>query len=159
MKVLVLNYLNTSGTINERLKITACHRNDGYGKRTYFTNEPTIAEIALTESPFFTKKIKEDHPLWGIKNDKSGIFLVHTDPENWMIVHKFMAPAFTPNAIRHYTPLMQDTNEQAFPVFDELESHGEAFNADRYMLKRLGNSCFWKTLVISRALTLLFIES
>ena len=113
------------------------------GRVTYLTNDPAIAQIALSESPFFTKNINKDHPLFGIKDDKAGIFLGDTDSPNWEIAHRFMPPAFTPKAVRHYTPLMQHTIEKAFPVFDELDERGEVFNVYQYMLK-LGSQAIGK---------------
>ncbi len=104
------------------------------GKTTYLTDDPEAALAALTESPYFTKKINENHPLWGIK-DNTAIFIGDTENENWRLAHKFLPPAMGPKAVRHYTPLMQECARSSFPVFDELDSRGEAWNVYRYMVK------------------------
>jgi cytochrome P450 len=105
------------------------------GSVVYQTNDPTIAAIAFNETDFFTKDIIEGHPLHPIKNTEAGIFVSDTDTEEWRISHKFLSPALGPKAVRHYAPLMQKAIEDAFNVFDELDSRGEAWNAWPYMLK------------------------
>jgi hypothetical protein len=47
-------------------------------KTTYFASDPNLAAIFFTESPFFTRKITPDHPLYGVKNAKAGIFVGDT---------------------------------------------------------------------------------
>ncbi|KAF2092465.1 cytochrome P450 [Rhizodiscina lignyota] len=113
------------------------------GRTTYLTNDPAIAAIAFEESPFFTKKINKDHPLYGIKHNEAGLFIADSDAPEWKITHKFITPAFTPKAIRHYTPLFYDTIREAFTVFDEFDERGEAFNVYPYMLK-LGSQAIGK---------------
>ena len=54
-----------------------------------------------------------------------------------------MPPALAPKAVRHYTPMMQKTVESAYPVFDELDERGEAWNVYQYMLK-LGSATIGK---------------
>lgn len=105
------------------------------GRSTYYTNDPAIAAICLSESPFWTKKITSDHPLFGVRDLEAGIFLGDTETEAWQVAHKFMPPAFSPKAIRHYTPIFQETVQSAFQVFDELDESGEAWNVYQYMLK------------------------
>ncbi|KAI9816917.1 MAG: hypothetical protein M1827_001562 [Pycnora praestabilis] len=104
------------------------------GRVTYLTNSPEVAAVALAESPFFTKRINSDHPLFGVK-DNSAIFLGDTETEAWHLAHKFIPPALSPKAVRHYTPLMQKAVRGSFPVFDELDARGEAWNVYQYMLK------------------------
>ncbi|KAI4771208.1 putative cytochrome P450 monooxygenase [Aureobasidium sp. EXF-3400] len=113
------------------------------GSTVYETNDPAIAQIVFAESDFFTKKITPSHPLWGIKDQKAGVFLGDTDNENWKVAHKFLPPAFGPKAVRHYAPTMQKTIEKAFDVFDELDKKGEAWNVYQYMLK-LGSQAVGK---------------
>lgn len=91
--------------------------------------------LTLLQGGFWSKKINSDHPLYGIKDPMAGVFLADTDGESWKVVHKFLAPALSPKAVRHYTPQMQNTAEQAFKVFDEFDSKGEAFNVYQYMFK------------------------
>lgn len=105
------------------------------GKTTYFTNDPSLAAIFFTESPFFTKKITPDHPLYGVRNAKAGIFVGDTDTDAWRQAHKFLPAALSPKAVRHYTPMMQKTVESSYAVFDELDSRDEAWNVYPYMLK------------------------
>ncbi|PVI05872.1 cytochrome P450 [Periconia macrospinosa] len=105
------------------------------GRTLYHTNDPDVAAIAFAESDFFTKKINESHPLFGIKNADAGVFLGDTDTEQWKITHKFLPPALGPKAVRHYAPTMQKTIEKAFEVFDSLDEQGQAWNVYPYMLK------------------------
>ncbi|KAH7346358.1 cytochrome P450 [Rhexocercosporidium sp. MPI-PUGE-AT-0058] len=105
------------------------------GRTTYYTNDPKVADVCFAEGGFWSKKINSDHPLYGIKDPLAGVFLLDTDGESWKIVHKFLAPALSPKAVRHYNPQMQNTAEQAFKVFDEFDSKGEAFNVYQYMFK------------------------
>lgn len=109
-------------------------RTTNMGKTTYLTDSPDVAQVALAESAYFTKKISPDHPLWGIK-DNSAIFIGDTETENWRLAHKFLPPAMGPKAVRHYTPLMQSCARKSFPVFDELDSRGEAWNVYQFMVK------------------------
>ncbi|KAF7540004.1 hypothetical protein G7054_g1685 [Neopestalotiopsis clavispora] len=104
------------------------------GKTTYLTDSPEVAQVALMESPFFTKLINENHPLRGIK-DNTAIFLGDTETDNWRLAHKFVPPAMGPKAVRHYTPLMQSCVRSSFSVFDEMDSRGEAWNVYQYMVK------------------------
>ena len=105
------------------------------GRTNYFTNDPVIAVIAMSESPFFSKYINENHPLHIVKNNAAGLFIGDTDTEEWRLAHKFMASAFSVKAVRHYTPSIQKTVESSYPVFDELDKRGEAWNVPTYMLK------------------------
>ncbi|MCJ1388313.1 hypothetical protein MMC18_001159 [Xylographa bjoerkii] len=113
------------------------------GRKVYLTNDPAIAAIAFAESEFFTKRINDDHPLHGIKMPAAGIFIGDTDSEAWRVAHKFFPPALSPKAVRHYTPMMQKTVESTYPVFDELDGRGEAWNVYQYMLK-LGSATIGK---------------
>ncbi|CAG8017420.1 unnamed protein product [Penicillium nalgiovense] len=104
------------------------------GKTTYLTDSPEVAAVALTESVYMTKKINENHPLWGVK-DNTAIFIGDTETENWRLAHKFLPPAMGPKAVRHYTPLMQECVRESFAVFDELDARGKSWNAYQYMVK------------------------
>ncbi|TVY82115.1 Cytochrome P450 4F5 [Lachnellula suecica] len=113
------------------------------GRTTYYTNDPKVAEVCFGEGGFWSKKINSDHPLYGIKDQNAGVFLSDTDAESWNIVHRFLAPALSPKAVRHYTPQMQNTAEQAFKVFDEFDKEGEAWNVYQYMFK-MGSTAIGK---------------
>jgi cytochrome P450 len=104
------------------------------GKTTYLTDSPQVAAVALTESVYMTKKINENHPLWGVK-DNTAIFIGDTETENWRLAHKFLPPAMGPKAVRHYTPLMQECVRESFAVFDELDACGKSWNAYQHMVK------------------------
>jgi cytochrome P450 len=104
------------------------------GKVNYLSDSPEIAQVALMESPYFTKYINENHPLRGIK-DNTAIFLGDTETDNWRLAHKFLPPAMGPKAVRHYTPLMQSCVRSSFAVFDEMAEKGEAWNVYQYMVK------------------------
>lgn len=105
------------------------------GRTTYHTNDPDVAAVAFSESEFFTKKINESHPLFGIKTPAAGVFLGDTDTPEWKAAHKFLPPALGPKAVRHYAPTMQKTVEDAFSVFDHLDEQEESWNVYQYMLK------------------------
>jgi cytochrome P450 len=104
------------------------------GKTTYLTDSPDVALVALSESAYFSKKITEDHPLWGIK-DNTAIFIGDTENENWRLAHKFLPPAMGPRAMKHYAPVMQNCVRSSFKIFDELDARGEAWNAYQFMVK------------------------
>src|SRR5690554_1677251 len=91
------------------------------GKTTYLTEDPLVAAHALNESAYFSKRINANHPLWGIK-DNNAIFINDTETDTWRATHKFIPPVMSPKAVRHYTPLMQDTVRSSFRVFDELDN-------------------------------------
>ncbi|OQD80533.1 hypothetical protein PENANT_c035G03789 [Penicillium antarcticum] len=118
-------------------------RTTNMGRTVYQTNDPELSSIVFAESDFFTKKIQEGHPLHPIKNQQAGVFLGDTDTPEWRAAHKFLPPALGPKAVRHYAPTMQDTVEDAFSVFDELDERGEAWNVYQYMLK-LGSQAVGK---------------
>ena len=105
------------------------------GRTVYHTNDPTIAAAAFAESDFFTKKINESHPLFGIKQPQAGVFLGDTDTPEWKVTHKFLPPALGPKAVRHYAPTMQQTIEDAYKVFDKFDELDQSFNVYIYMLK------------------------
>lgn len=107
---------------------------DTMGKPNYLTNDPVIGGICFAESAFFTKEINDNHPLAAMRNE-SALFLCDTSSPAFAPAHKFLVPALTPKAIRHYTPLMQQTVEETYGVFDKLDEEGEAWNAYQYMLK------------------------
>ncbi|KAJ6111560.1 Cytochrome monooxygenase alnD [Penicillium sp. IBT 18751x] len=113
------------------------------GRTVYHTNDPLLSTIVFAESDFFTKKINEAHPLYPIKNKEAGVFLGDTDTPEWRAAHKFLPPALGPKAVRHYAPTMQETVEDAFKVFDQLDEQEEAWNVYQYMLK-LGSQAVGK---------------
>ncbi|ORY63878.1 cytochrome P450 monooxygenase [Pseudomassariella vexata] len=113
------------------------------GSVTYQTNDPTLAAIVFGETDFFSKNIIHGHPLHPIKNKEAGVFLGDTDTEEWRTAHKFLPPAFSPKAVRHYAPTMQKTIEESFKVFDELDEKEESWNVYLYMLK-LGSQAVGK---------------
>lgn len=104
------------------------------GKTTYLTDDPQVASVCLAESAYMTKKINENHPLWGVK-DNTAIFIGDTETENWRLAHKYLPPAMGPKAVRHYTGLMQNCARKSLPVFDELDAHDESWNVYQYMVK------------------------
>jgi cytochrome P450 len=98
------------------------------GRKVMQTNDPVLALIALQESDFFSKKTSnENHPLYPLRDNVSGVFLSDTDDPSWKIVHKFMPPCLGPKAVRHYAPLMNNTINEAIPVFDKLESDDQSW--------------------------------
>ncbi|KAF2743852.1 cytochrome P450 [Sporormia fimetaria CBS 119925] len=104
------------------------------GKTVYQTDSPEVAAVCLAESAYMTKNITENHPLFGVK-DNTAIFIGDTETENWRLAHKFLPPSMGPRAVRHYTPLMQETVRSSFKVFDELDEREESWNVYQYMLK------------------------
>lgn len=104
------------------------------GKTIYLTDSPEVAAVCLAESTYMTKKINENHPLWGVK-DNTAIFIGDTETENWRLAHKYLPPSMGPKAVRHYTPHMQAVARESFKVFDELNDRGESWNVYQYMLK------------------------
>ncbi|KAE8418439.1 cytochrome P450 [Aspergillus pseudocaelatus] len=104
------------------------------GKTTYLTDDPQVASVCLAESAYMTKKINENHPLWGVK-DNTAIFIGDTETENWRLAHKYLPPAMGPKAVRHYTGLMQNCARKSLPVFDELDARDESWNVYQYMVK------------------------
>ncbi|GIJ87145.1 hypothetical protein Asppvi_006049 [Aspergillus pseudoviridinutans] len=113
------------------------------GRTVYHTNDPQLSSIIFSETDFFTKKINAAHPLHPIKNQEAGVFLGDTDTPEWRTAHKFLPPALGPKAVRHYAPMMQETIEDAFNVFDALDEKEEAWNVYQYMLK-LGSQAVGK---------------
>ena len=110
------------------------------GATSCYVNDPQLAQICFSETQFFSKQIIPGHPLFPIKQPEAGVFLADTDDPSWKIVHKFMPPALGPKAVRHYAPQMNNCIEEAWPVFDELEKRGEAWNVYQYMLKLSSNT-------------------
>ncbi|KAG9692636.1 cytochrome P450, partial [Aureobasidium melanogenum] len=86
------------------------------GRTTYYTNSPEIANICFGEGGYWAKMINKDHPLYQIKEPMAGVFLSDSNTEAWTIVHRFLAPALSPKAVRHYTPQMQKTAELSFKM-------------------------------------------
>ncbi|KAL4901101.1 hypothetical protein BDW74DRAFT_187950 [Aspergillus multicolor] len=104
------------------------------GKTIYLTDDPMVAATCFAESHYMTKKINENHPLWGVK-DNTAIFIGDTETENWRLAHKYLPPSMGPKAVRHYTGLMQDCARKALPIFDELDARDESWNVYQYMVK------------------------
>lgn len=111
------------------------------GKQNFLTNDPAIATVAFQESAFFSKKITPEHPLAGIKDNRA-LFIGDTDTDAWRAAHKFIPPAMSPKAVRHYTPLMEASVRDSFRVFDKLDGQGEAWNVYQYMLKLASQTVF-----------------
>ncbi|ERF70804.1 hypothetical protein EPUS_08991 [Endocarpon pusillum Z07020] len=105
------------------------------GATNCYTNDPQLALICFSETHFFSKQIIPGHPLFPIKQNKAGVFIGDTNDPSWKVVHKFMPPALGPKAVRHYAPTMNNCVDEAWPVFDELEKRGKAWNVYQYMLK------------------------
>lgn len=104
------------------------------GKTIYLTDSPQVAATCFSESIYITKRINENHPLWGVK-DNTAIFIGDTETENWRLAHKYLPPAMGPKAVRHYTSLMQNCVRKSLPIFDELDSRDESWNVYQYMVK------------------------
>ncbi|KAL4882953.1 cytochrome P450 [Aspergillus karnatakaensis] len=109
-------------------------RTTNMGKTIYLTDDPRVAATCFSESVYMTKKINENHPLWGVK-DNTAIFIGDTETENWRLAHKYLPPAMGPKAVRHYTTLMQTCVRKSLPIFDELDTRGECWNVYQYMVK------------------------
>jgi len=111
------------------------------GKQNYLTNDPAIATVAFQETAFFSKLITPEHPLAGIKDNRA-LFIGDTDTDAWRAAHKFIPPAMSPKAVRHYTPLMEASVKDSFKVFDKLDEQDEAWNVYQYMLKLASQTVF-----------------
>ncbi|KAI2626255.1 cytochrome P450 [Xylaria nigripes] len=111
-----------------------------FGSVMYSTNDPKLANIAFAESDFFAKTITKEHPLHPIKDKEAALFLGDTDTEQWRTAHKFLPPALGPKAVRHYAPSMQQTVDDSFKVFDELDRREEAWNVYPYAMKLASQS-------------------
>lgn len=110
------------------------------GRINYLTNSPEITDIAYKESQWFTKTTSApDHPLYGIR-DNTALFTCDTASPAFKFTHKFIPPSMSPKAVRHYSPLMQESVEKTFPVFDEFDQKGLGFNVYQYMVKLSGQT-------------------
>ncbi|KAG0171863.1 hypothetical protein DFQ28_000202 [Apophysomyces sp. BC1034] len=90
------------------------------GKRTVGTNDPTIAELFVKESEYFTKKIGitliEVKPFGG-----QGLFTTDTADDDWQLAHKLLMPAFSPRAIKAYQEEMGNITQQTIKIFEEFK--------------------------------------
>ncbi|KID75473.1 Cytochrome P450 monooxygenase alnD [Metarhizium brunneum] len=108
------------------------------GTTTYLTNSPSVSEAALSESEYFTKTTSDpSHPLYHMR-DSTALFMCDTSSPAFHLAHKFIPPSMTPNAVRQYTPNMQQAIEECFSVFDELDRQDKAFHVYQYMFKLAG---------------------
>lgn len=116
-------------------------KTNAMGRINYLTNDPEITEFAYKENHgLFTKKTTDpNHPLYGIR-DNSALFTCDTHTPSFKLTHKFIPPAMSPRAVRHYTPIMQESVSKSFPVFDQLDKAGLAFNVYQYMVKLSGET-------------------
>lgn len=115
---------------HERLfnKYGSVIRTNNMGRVTYLTNDPDIAALAFRDNDYFTKAPSSaSHPLYGIR-DQTALFLCDTDSPAWKEAHKFIPPSMTPRAVRHYTPLLQQSVDTVFNVLDIFDNNGQAFN-------------------------------
>ncbi|KAF2090166.1 cytochrome P450 [Saccharata proteae CBS 121410] len=115
-------------------KLGSVIKTNSMGKINYLTDDPAVAGFAFSESAYFTKLITREHPLYGIK-DNTAIFIGDTETENWRLAHKFIPPCLSPKAVRHYTPLMQQTVRESFKTFDAMDDAAESWNVYQFMLK------------------------
>ena len=116
-------------------------KTNSMGRINYLTDDPEITEIAYKENHgLFTKKTSDpNHPLYGIR-DNTALFTCDTNTPSFKLTHKFIPPSMSPKAVRHYTPIMQETVEKSFAVFDQLDKAGLAFNVYQYMVKLSGQT-------------------
>ncbi|KAL3429037.1 cytochrome P450 [Aspergillus tetrazonus] len=115
---------------HERLfnKYGSVIRTNNMGRVTYLTNDPDIAALAFRDNDYFTKAPSSaSHPLYGIR-DQTALFLCDTESSAWKEAHKFIPPSMTPRAVRHYTPLLQQSVDTVFNVLDIFDNNGQAFN-------------------------------
>ncbi|RMZ80487.1 hypothetical protein DV737_g3016, partial [Chaetothyriales sp. CBS 132003] len=114
-------------------------KTNNLGRINYFTNDPDISNIAYLESHgLFTKKTSDSgSPLYGIR-DNSALFTCDTETPSFALTHKFVPPSMSPKAVRHYAPLMQESVQSSFPVFDALDKAGLAINVYQFMVKLSG---------------------
>ncbi|KIX09416.1 uncharacterized protein Z518_00496 [Rhinocladiella mackenziei CBS 650.93] len=116
-------------------------KTNAMGRINYLTDDPDITEIAYKENHgLFTKKTSDsNHPLYGIR-DNTALFTCDTNTPSFKLTHKFIPPSMSPKAVRHYTPIMQETVSKSFAVFDQLDQAGLAFNVYQYMVKLSGQT-------------------
>ncbi|KAK5957879.1 hypothetical protein OHC33_001068 [Knufia fluminis] len=116
-------------------------KTNAMGRINYLTDDPEITEIAYKENHgLFTKQTSDsNHPLYGIR-DNTALFTCDTNCDSFKLTHKFIPPSMSPKAVKHYTPIMQETVNKAFPVFDQLDKAGLAFNVYQYMVKLSGQT-------------------
>ncbi|KAL4762211.1 cytochrome P450 [Aspergillus foveolatus] len=115
---------------HERLfnKYGSVIRTNNMGRVTYLTNDPDIAALAFRDNDYFTKAPSSaNHPLFGIR-DQTALFLCDTESPAWKEAHKFIPPSMTPRAVRHYTPLLQQSVDTVFNVLDIFDNNEQAFN-------------------------------
>ncbi|KAJ7751908.1 cytochrome P450 [Mycena maculata] len=103
----------------------------GYlGKDVYFTDDPDCAGVILSEGEFYSKEIRENHPLFPLKMTfQNGLFTADSSDPVWSTSHKFMMTAMGAKAMRNYVRTMDHTANRLIKCLDELRVRGKSFEA------------------------------
>ncbi|KAJ3031729.1 UNVERIFIED_CONTAM: hypothetical protein HDU68_000664 [Siphonaria sp. JEL0065] len=104
-----------------------------FGAKRVWTAHPTYAEIIGKESDLYWKHI-DGTPLAEMKPiGGQGLFTTNGDDPDWILGHKLLMPAFSPKAIKAYTPEMATLANKLNLVFDEYVLTGEKFLVNQWM--------------------------
>ncbi|KAI3391683.1 hypothetical protein diail_6962 [Diaporthe ilicicola] len=116
------------------------------GTTIYHTNDPGIARHLLRESKLFTKTTSDaSHPLHYM-SEQDALFTCDSSSPAFAPSHKFVPPTMSPRAVAHFMPLIQDSTQSIFTVFDELSESDLAVNIYQYMFK-LASQIVWRVVL------------
>lgn len=105
------------------------------GTTIYHTNDPEISRHILREDKLFTKNTSDSsHPLHYM-SDQDMLFTCDSSSPAFKPSHKFVPPTMSPRAVSHFLPLIQESAQSVFGVFDQMAESDLAINVYQNMFK------------------------
>ncbi|MBW9206671.1 cytochrome P450 [Mumia sp. zg.B17] len=112
-----------------------------FGQKFVFVTDAELAAELNDESRFAKANSPALDGLRGIAGD--GLFTAYNEEPNWQLAHDLLVPAFTKQAMQRYHPVMAETLDELFTVWDAGTGRVDA-SADmtRLTLETIGRTGF-----------------
>ncbi|WP_370618462.1 cytochrome P450 [Mumia sp. Pv 4-285] len=112
-----------------------------FGQKFVFVTDAELAAELNDEKRFVKANSPALEGLRGIAGD--GLFTAHNDEPNWQLAHDLLVPAFTKQAMQRYHPVMAETLDELFTVWDAGDGRVDV-GADmtRLTLETIGRTGF-----------------
>lgn len=90
------------------------------GKNVFYTDDPDIASIVLSEGEYFQKNLTKEHPLYALHEGlPDGLFTANSTNPNWAKSHAFIQVALGGKAMRGYGKVMDHSALKLVNVFKQ----------------------------------------
>ncbi|TNC50653.1 cytochrome P450 [Mumia zhuanghuii] len=112
-----------------------------FGQKFVFVTDAELAAELNDESRFAKANSPALDGLRGIAGD--GLFTAYNEEPNWQLAHDLLVPAFTKQAMQRYHPVMAETLDELFAVWDAGDGRIDvSSDMTRLTLETIGRTGF-----------------